>query len=275
MEEGLLALFAGIIEEIAKLIPSILTAVAVLVIGYIVGKVTSKVVVEIARMVKLDESFEKSMVGEQFRRAGYPLSRMLSIVTRLVIYTLTILAALSFLNIPYFGEVSVSIALYLPRLAAAIVVFLFGTILIEWLSNMFEGIVLEESVPENIKTILGAGFRFFFYIFLIFIVFEVAEIAPAVTASIAQAVFLTVALSIALSLVLIVGWGLKDEALFIISREGELIKTGMYVEVGGIKGTIVGITSFMVQIRDEEGNVHVVPKRMFFKSGFKILKKEA
>jgi len=275
MEEGLLALFAGIIEEIAKLIPSILTAVAVLVIGYIVGKVTSKVVVEIARMVKLDESFEKSMVGEQFRKAGYPLSRMLSIVTRLVIYTLTILAALSFLNIPYFGEVSVSIALYLPRLAAAIVVFLFGTILIEWLSNMFEGVVLEESVPENIKTILGAGFRFFFYIFLIFIVFEVAEIAPAVTASIAQAVFLTVALSIALSLVLIVGWGLKDEALFIISREGELIKTGMYVEVGGIKGTIVGITSFMVQIRDEEGNVHVVPKRMFFKSGFKILKKEA
>ncbi|HDJ97544.1 MAG: hypothetical protein DRJ55_01465 [Thermoprotei archaeon] len=274
MEEGLLALFAGIIEEIAKLIPSILTAVAVLVIGYIVGKVTSKVVVEIARMVKLDESFEKSMVGEQFRRAGYPLSRMLSIVTRLVIYTLTILAALSFLNIPYFEEVSVSIALYLPRLAAAIVVFLFGTILIEWLSNMFEGIVLEESVPENIKTILGAGFRFFFYIFLIFIVFEVAEIAPAVTASIAQAVFLTVALSIALSLVLIVGWGLKDEALFIISREGELIKTGMYVEVGGIKGTIVGVTSFMVQIRDEEGNVHVVPKRMFFKSGFKILKKE-
>ncbi len=275
MEEGLLALFAGIIEEIAKLIPSILTAIAVLVIGYIVGKVTSKVVVEIARMVKLDESFEKSMVGEQFRKAGYPLSRMLSIVTRLVIYTLTILAALSFLNIPYFEEVSVSIALYLPRLAAAIVVFLFGTILIEWLSNMFEGIVLEESVPENIKTILGAGFRFFFYIFLIFIVFEVAEIAPAVTASIAQAVFLTVALSIALSLVLIVGWGLKDEALFIISREGELIKTGMYVEVGGIKGTIVGITSFMVQIRDEEGNVHVVPKRMFFKSGFKILKKEA
>ncbi|RLE91716.1 MAG: hypothetical protein DRJ46_01950 [Thermoprotei archaeon] len=274
MEEGLLALFAGIIEEIAKLIPSILTAVAVLVIGYIVGKVTSKVVVEIAKMVKLDESFEKSMVGEQFRRAGYPLSRMLSIVTRLVIYTLTILAALSFLNIPYFEEVSVSIALYLPRLAAAIVVFLFGTILIEWLSNMFEGIVLEESVPENIKTILGAGFRFFFYIFLIFIVFEVAEIAPAVTASIAQAVFLTVALSIALSLVLIVGWGLKDEALFIISREGELIKTGMYVEVGGIKGTIVGVTSFMVQIRDEEGNVHVVPKRMFFKSGFKILKKE-
>ena len=275
MEEGLLALFAGIIEEIAKLIPSVLTAVAVLVIGYIVGKVTSKVVVEIARMVKLDESFEKSMVGEQFRKAGYPLSRMLSIVTRLVIYTLTILAALSFLNIPYFEEVSVSIALYLPRLAAAIVVFLFGTILIEWLSNMFEGVVLEESVPENIKTILGAGFRFFFYIFLIFIVFEVAEIAPAVTASIAQAVFLTVALSIALPLVLIVGWGLKDEALFIISREGELIKTGMYVEVGGIKGTIVGITSFMVQIRDEEGNVHVVPKRMFFKSGFKILKKEA
>lgn len=275
MEEGLLALFAGIIEEIAKLIPSILTAVAVLVIGYIVGKVTSKVVVEIARMVKLDESFEKSMVGEQFRKAGYPLSRMLSIVTRLVIYTLTILAALSFLNIPYFEEVSVSIALYLPRLAAAIVVFLFGTILIEWLSNMFEGIVLEESVPENIKTILGAGFRFFFYIFLIFIVFEVAEIAPAVTASIAQAVFLTVALSIALSLVLIVGWGLKDEALFIISREGELIKTGMYVEVGGIRGTIVGITPFMVQIEDESGNVHVVPKRMFFKSGFKILKKEA
>jgi len=274
MEEGLLALFADIIEEIAKLIPSVLTAVAVLVIGYIVGKVTSKVVVEIARMVKLDESFEKSMVGEQFRKAGYPLSRMLSIVTRLVIYTLTILAALSFLNIPYFEEVSVSIALYLPRLAAAIVVFLFGTILIEWLSNMFEGVVLEESVPENIKTILGAGFRFFFYIFLIFIVFEVAEIAPAVTASIAQAVFLTVALSIALSLVLIVGWGLKDEALFIISREGELIKTGMYVEVGGIKGTIVGVTSFMVQIRDEEGNVHVVPKRMFFKSGFKILKKE-
>jgi len=274
MEEGLLALFAGIIEEIAKLIPGILTAIAVLVIGYIVGKVTSKVVVEIAKMVKLDESFEKSMVGEQFRKAGYPLSRMLSIVTRLVIYTLTILAALSFLNIPYFEEVSVSIALYLPRLAAAIVVFLFGTILVEWLSNMFEGIVLKESVPENIKTIMGAGFRFFFYIFLIFIVFEVAEIAPAVTASIAQAVFLTVALSVALSLVLIVGWGLKDEALLIISREGELIRLGMYVEVGEIKGSIVDITPFMVQIKDEEGNVYVVPKRMFFKSGFKILKKE-
>lgn len=273
MQYEILEIFKSLVQDIVKFLPNVLLSIGILIVGYLVGKATARAVVEIAKMVKLDESFKNSVLGKQFTEAGYPLSHLLDILIRLVIYTITILSALSILNIPFLEKVGLSIVLYLPKITAAVVIFLLGTILIEWLSDIFEKLVLYEAVPQKIASMLGAGFKYFFYLVLIFIVFEIADIAPSVIASIAQAVFLAVAISAGFTFVLFVGLGLKDEAILLVSKEAESLNPGMYVEIDGVRGRIRKVSTFLIEIEDDQGVIHVVPKRKFIRNGFKIIKK--
>ncbi len=274
MENELLEIFKNLIENMISLIPNILLSIGILIVGYLVGKLTAKAVTEISKMIKLDESFKNSILGEQFTRAGFPLSHLLNILTRLVIYTLTILAALSVLNVPFLDQLGISIVLYLPKFTAAVMIFLLGIILTEWLSDMFEKLVLVEAVPRRIAMMLSAGFKYFFYLVLIFIVFEIADIAPSVIASIAQAVFIAVAISVGFTFVLLIGLGLKDEAILLVSRESDLLKPGIYIEAEGVRGKIRNSTTFLIEIVDDDGVVHIVPKRKLLKNGFKIFGSE-
>ncbi|MCD6563705.1 MAG: hypothetical protein J7K23_07335 [Thermoproteales archaeon] len=274
MEYEIFEIFKSLLENIISLIPNVLLSIGILIVGYLVGKITAKAVTEISKMIKLDESFKNSILGEQFTKAGFPLSHLLNILTRLVIYTLTILAALSVLNVPFLDQLGMSIVLYLPKFTASVIIFLLGIILTEWLSDMFEKFVLIETVPKRISMMLSAGFKYFFYLVLIFIVFEIADIAPSVIASIAQAVFLAVAVSVGFTFVLLIGLGLKDEAILLVSKESDFIKPGIYIEANGIRGKIRNVTTFLIEIVDDSGVVHIIPKRKLLKDGFKVFESE-
>ncbi|RLE64942.1 MAG: hypothetical protein DRJ38_04560 [Thermoprotei archaeon] len=271
-EEELISVLTQIIDSILQFLPNITLSAIILIIGYLVGKAAGKATTAIVKMIKIDESFGKTTIGKQLLSAGYPFSRIASILVRLVIYVLTIMTALSLLQIAVLNEIGLMIAAYMPRLIGAIIIFLLGILLVDWLTDVIERLMPEEAIPRSIVAILATSFKYLLYMVLVFVAFDVAEIAPHIVASAAQAVFLVVAVSVGLTLALLVGLGLKEEAIVLVSREAELIKPGMKVEIEGVKGLVRRVSTFLVEVEDEKHEVHVIPKREFLQKGFRILK---
>ncbi len=271
LENELVSVLTQVIDSIIKFLPNVALSAIILVTGYLVGKASGKVTEAIVKMIKIDESFGKTIVGKQLLLAGYPFSRIASILVRLVIYVLTIMTALSLLQIAVLNEIGLMIAAYIPRLIGAIIIFLLGIILVDWLSDMIERLMPEGAVPRNIIAVLATAFKYLLYMVLIFVAFDVAEIAPHIVASAAQAVFLVTAVSVGLTFALLIGLGLKEEAILLISGEAEMIKPGMKVEIEGIRGSVRRVSTFLVEIEDEKHDIHVIPKREFIRKGFRIL----
>ncbi|RLF06571.1 MAG: hypothetical protein DRK00_01225 [Thermoprotei archaeon] len=271
--------FIEVLEELlsslANLVPSILSSVAILVVGYLVGRLTGRAVVGAARLLKLDEGFEASEVGKRLSTAGYPLSRILSILVRTSIYTVTVLAALSLLKIPVVQELSTMIAGYIPRFVGSIIVFLLGIVIVEWLASLIGGLARERALPERVADLAVVGLRYFMYLAVVFMTFEIADIAPRVVSSVAQAVFLALALGVSLALALLIGVGLRNEAPILLFNEPRDLRVGMIVEVGSFRGRVRRISALLVEIEDGKGTVAVVPKKLFIDKGYRILESEA
>ncbi|RLE97518.1 MAG: hypothetical protein DRJ96_03605 [Thermoprotei archaeon] len=272
MPANFIEVLEGLISSLANLLPSILSSIVILVVGYLVGRLTGRAVVGAARLLKLDKGFEASEVGRRLSAAGYPLSRILSILVRMSIYAITVLAALSLLQIPVVQELSAMIAGYIPRLVGSIIVFLIGVVIVEWLASLVGSLAKERALPERVADLMVVGLRYFMYLAVVFMTFEIADIAPRVVSSVAQAVFLTLALGVGLALALLVGVGLRDEAPILLFNEPRDLRVGMMVEVGDYKGKVKRITALLVEMEDEDGTVIVVPKKTFLKRGYRILR---
>lgn len=260
-----------IISSLTGLLPSILSSIAILIVGYLVGRLTGRAVVGAIKLMKLDEGFEASEVGKKLSAAGYPLSRILSILVRASIYMVTVLAALSLLQIPVVQELSAMIAGYIPRFVGSIIVFLTGVVIVEWLTSLVESLARERALPERMAGLITVGVRYFMYLTVVFMTFEIADIAPRVVSSVAQALFLASALGVSLALALLIGVGLRDEAPTLLFNEPRSLRAGMIVEVGGWRGRVRRITTLLVEVEGEDGTVVVVPKRTFVEQGYKIL----
>jgi len=272
MPANFIEVLEGLVSSLANLLPSILSSIVILVVGYLVGRLTGRAVVGAARLLKLDKGFEASEVGRRLSAAGYPLSRILSILVRMTIYAITVLAALSLLQIPVIQELSAMIAGYIPRLVGSIIVFLIGVVIVEWLASLVGSLAKERALPERVADLMVVGLRYFMYLAVVFMTFEIADIAPRVVSSVAQAVFLTLALGVGLALALLVGVGLRDEAPILLFNEPRDLRVGMMVEVGDYKGKVKRITALLVEMEDEDGTVIVVPKKTFLKRGYRILR---
>ena len=271
VEENILKILEEIIKVIYSYLPSILSSLVVLIIGYIVGKVTAKAVAGAVKLVKGDESFKKSEIGALLTKAGYPISRILSLLTKLTVYTVTIVTAISVLNIPALEELSVAAVTYVPKFFGAILVFFIGILFTEWIIGFAEGALKEIPLSPKFKSSLAAFLKYAMYIILIFIVFEIADIAPRVISYIAQALFLAIGISVGLALALLFGLGLREEALILLFNEPSGLKEGTIIEINGTVGKIVKITTLMVELETEKGIVFI-PKKDFVRKGFKVIK---
>ena len=271
MQDIFLRLLNELVQMIIDLLPSLILSIIILVVGYLVGRITGKAVEGAVKLIKGDESFRSSELGRRLTESGYPISRILSILARGTIYVLTITAAISVLNIPALQEFSTTIANYLPKLVGAVVIFLFGAMLIEWLAGFTEGLLRGGVLPEKLVGMFTTGIKYIFYIVLAFMMFEIADIAPQVVSSVALAIFSMIGIGAGLAFALLVGLGLREEAPIILFDEPKELKPGITIEVNGLVGKIRKISTLLIELETEDG-LQVIPKRLLIKNGYKIIK---
>ena len=141
--------FENMLADIINAIPAILAAIIILIIGYFVGTFVGKAVNKMIEKLGVEKTFDQSLTGKAFRASGLDLSNLIGGVVKAFIIILAVILAIQVLNIGgTLGFYLTTIADYLPRLLAGILILILGAVLVDFLAS-FIGKLIRPMFPES------------------------------------------------------------------------------------------------------------------------------
>ncbi len=198
----------SILDAIVQLAPRILGALAILVVGWIVGKLLGRVTTILLKKIKIDDAFKESLFNRVITHYGLTVSTFMGTLIKWVIYIMAIFASLDLLGITALRELTTMVINYLPSLVGGIIVFLIGVTIIEFIVKVFEESIASAKVPYRLL-IVSMG-RVLLYFMLIIITLSIMRIDVSILYSFANALFWGISIGVCVGLGIAIGFGMKD-----------------------------------------------------------------
>lgn len=194
--------------KIWSYIPTILGAIVILVVGWIIAKFVEAVIVRALKAARLDVVSDKAGIANMLAQGEikWTLSELLGVIIYWIVMLSVLAAALNALNLTVASDLLSRLVAYIPNIIVAIFVLVLGS----FLATFVAGIVRTAASNAGIGAakLLAKVTQAVLIIFAIIIAVEQLNIA---TAFIAFAVNIILA-SIGLALALSFGLGCKDIA---------------------------------------------------------------
>lgn len=112
------------LSTIINFIPNLLGALLILLIGYFVAKGIGKLVTKALHKIRFDRAMHTSQAGNYISRVVESPSRFTGSATYWLVFLLFVSFAVSALNLDLLNQILAGIYSYIPRVIAAIVIFL-------------------------------------------------------------------------------------------------------------------------------------------------------
>ena len=188
-----------------SILPNIIGAIIVLIIGYIIGRFICGLVRKILEKTTLDNRLIKNTIVERvLKAANMSFEKMMGKLVSVFFYLIFILAAVDILGIEMLGSFVNQVILYLPNLIAGIIILVVGLIAVEWLTKFIRSTIKEYKViSANLITM-------FLRVILIFFILMMALDQWKIDTSIIYTIIQPLAWGIAAAIAVAFGWGFKD-----------------------------------------------------------------
>jgi hypothetical protein len=186
-------------RDLATVVPRLLVAALLLVIGWVVARVARRLTIRALRAVRIDVAAEKTGI-EDFLIQGGVRATAVTIVGNLVYWLVNlvvVLAVLTSLGLASAAELFNRMVLYVPNLVAAVVVLVIGALLAQFVGTLVFTYLsnLGVSGPGPIAAIS----RWAVLVFVVAIGLEQLKIGTQVLVSAFQIAFGAVCLALALA----------------------------------------------------------------------------
>ncbi len=189
-------------------IPTIVGAIVILVIGWIVAKFVEAIIVRALKAARLDVASDKAGIANMLAQGDikWTLSELIGVLIYWIVMLSVLAAALNALNLTVAGDLLSRLVAYIPNIVIAIFVLVLGS----FLASFVAGIVRTTTSNAGLGNakLLGKITQTVLIIFAVIIAIEQLNIA---TAFIAFAVNIILA-AIGLGSALAFGLGCKDIA---------------------------------------------------------------
>ncbi|MFA7694478.1 MAG: hypothetical protein WCX63_02975 [Methanoregula sp.] len=216
--------FANVLNQwyatILTYVPSILGAIVVLLIGWIVGRLLGKAV-----RILLDKVSEQHIVEQvadqgsfagSVKNAGITVGYIGDIAVRIFVYLIAILAAVDILNMDYMSKLMTVIVEYIPHVVAFVIILIVGFLLCDYFIDFLNRYYAKQDI-QLISPVL-----FLLRIFLYFVIAVLALSQLMLDLTIIYTFVTPVAWGIGLGLgaaiAIIVGFGLKNRSEAIMDK---------------------------------------------------------
>jgi len=140
----------NMLNEIIGAIPSILAAIIVIIIGVVVGILLGKATNRLVERFGLERAFDQTSAGRSFRESGMDLSNIVGWFVEGFIIILALIYAIEILNVGgSFGAYLITVADYLPRLLAGILIIILGVVFADLLATFIGKMIKPMFSPEK------------------------------------------------------------------------------------------------------------------------------
>lgn len=256
-------------NELGGFLPRLGGALALLVLGIIAARIVARLLGRTLTAVGLDELAERWQVHDALSRAGMPrsLTAVLVVAIRVGLTLIVTFAALSLLGLSLLSESLNQAVLFLPKLLVAAGLVLAGVVLSALVRERLDRVTDQMDLPVPL------GLFAQIIVLAVFVITAAAQIA---VSSAILLVLVAVVLAAAVgSLGLAFGLGGRDIAGSL--NAGRVIsgslRIGQTIEVGDLRGEIVGFEPVTTVLRSSRGTVRV-PNRMLISEPVLVLDDE-
>jgi len=220
MDSGVVSLASQWYNVLMTYLPSIIGALLVLVIGWIVGRLLGRAV-----RIILDKIADQHLVGEgadlasvrgSVKNAGITVGYIGDIFVRLIVYMVAILAAVDILQMEYLSQLMTVIIEYIPHVVAFVIILTAGFLLADYFIDFLGRYYAQQDI-QFIDPVL-----FVLRVFLYFVIAVLGLSQLMLDLTIIYTFITPIAWGIGLGLgaaiAIIVGFGLKNRSEAIMDR---------------------------------------------------------
>ena len=256
--DGLIAGFQGMATQLITYLPRIVIALLLLVIGWFVARLLSKLVVR--AIDHLDLLWQRLITkrGYAHLQSRHPPTRIVGQLVFWLLMLIFITLATEILGLDIFGIWLKEIVTYLPLAVAGLLIILVGFVV----SSLVRDLVTSaaDSAKLSHGELLGRTAQFIIMVTAIIIGIDQIGIDIAFLTVVAGIILASMLGSIALAF----GLGARTHVSNIIAANQlrNFYRVGDTVQIGDIKGKIIDISLSRVIIETETGSVDV-PAKLF------------
>ncbi len=207
--------FADMWYTVALFLPSIVAAVIIFIIGWIVGIVLYRIVEQVAKVLRIDEALKAAGVNDAAREAGINL-HVGAFLGTLVQWFIVIVFLMTSLEILGFSRVTVFlqqvVLLYLPQVIVAVLILVLAAVVAEAAKNIIAGSA--RAAGSRSGNLAGTVAKYAIWVTAILAVLNQLGVAT----EFVQTLFTGIVVSLALGFGLAFGLGGKEAAARTIER---------------------------------------------------------
>jgi small-conductance mechanosensitive channel len=243
-------------ESLAEWLPAILGAILLLIVGWLVARLLQAILVRLLRRIGLDRLAERTGIARGLTTVSVQstLSHLLAGTTYWLILIFFILLALGALGLSDVVTSALnSFFVFLPRLVAAMVIFLVGAFIARVAGDAITAVALQANIATG--RVLGQAIRT--SILLVVIILALDELG--VETTILTTIIIITIGTVGLGLALAFGLGNRDLAHGIMAgfHAREEFNPGQQLSVGDYSGRLVRIGATKALIDTDDGQVSV------------------
>jgi hypothetical protein len=216
--------FANVFNQwyttILTYVPSILGALIVLLIGWIVGRLLGKAV-----RILLDKISEQHIVEQvadqgsfagSVKNAGITVGYIGDIAVRIFVYLIAILAAVDILNMEYMSKLMTVIVEYIPHVVAFVIILIAGFLL----SDYFIDFLGKYYAKQDIQLITPVLFLIRIFLYFVIAILALSQLMLDLTIiyTFVTPIAWGIGLGLGAAIAIIVGFGLKNRSEAIMDK---------------------------------------------------------
>lgn len=194
--------------KVGAFLPDLLAAVIILFLGWLGCDIAKRVAIRLLKVCQFDSLADRSGINRALNRGGIEqtATEILGLLVFWFLFLIVIVATLDTLGLPGVTEILNTIFLYIPKLAAAIVMLILGL----YLANFVETVTRTSCANAGLQQAESIG-RVAHYGTVIFIIAGILEILEIATEIVVWA-FILIFGSVCLALAIAFGLGGRDVA---------------------------------------------------------------
>lgn len=194
--------------KVGAFLPDLLAAMIILVLGWIGCNLVRVISVRLFKLFQLDSLADRSGIGRVLERGGIKqnASEILGLLVFWFFFLIVIVATLDTLGLPGVTDTLNAVFLYLPRVAAAIVILILGL----YLASFIETVTRTSCANAGLQQADSIG-RVTYYATVVFIIAGILEVLE-IASEIVVWAFILIFGSVCLALAIAFGLGGREVA---------------------------------------------------------------
>lgn len=189
-------IFAGMIS----FVPSLVIAVVIFIVGWLVGVGLSRVITQIVNSLRVDQALRSTGIESLLSRAGYELSagKFLGALVKWFFIIVFLVASLQVLGLTQVNDFLRNVVLgYLPQVIVAVLILLVAAVVAEASERVVAGSAKAASL--HAANFLGKVTRYAIWIFAILVALEQLNVATGFIQTLFTGIIIAASLAIGLA----------------------------------------------------------------------------